>query len=741
MQRGKNVLLFGLLLLFASLYSCKTKKQVSAIMPKTVNTPVKENIRSVADEDPRTGMKGNIKAAYKPAHESKLQTDAISDRYETAFKTLNDMLEGKAPLIFKQAVFTAEHACDSTLSFEDFDARVQKLTRYSKAWMQANRKLNYREKDSLNFLKNMAIFKVLKDTVYYLDRSMGPIPVKMIAHLPYNYDFDDFFGKADWSKMFVSKLLATGTGNCHSMPYLYKILADELGAKAWISTGPNHLYIRNRSKEHGWYNTELTSGVFPTDAWICASGYISLDAIRSGIFTDTLSQKQCIALCMYDLAKGYEAIRKNSTDGFMIKCANAVLKVQPNSVNALILKAECLRSECEQQMQAKGIKNITGLSLIPGLKTRYTEMERLYMEPLRLGYREMPARMYLNWLTSVDEKRDGNQKIARTLDTARFVHNPFASIGKSGRMLTLSKGRYDEGENNDSIQYIGGMALNMRKGQIIGLRQRDTGDSETVQNPTVISTFWSVDPMASEYPSWSPYAYCLNNPIRYIDPDGRDPDDYVFNEKGNFIRQDKTDMPDRLIVENSTSGAQQVYKFASPETDPEDIASGKINSVSFVSLEKISKMLGKAGAFDSENRNNGLSYLLNNSEGNHKLDFSYSAIPKEFPEASDYPLDAPSPMLFIPEGGDGYVHNHMNFGNFLWGASGHSLGIDILTLRLGAHFNSLAHPTTNGYTGQFDSEDDQRSINSGVNYAARNLLRLRSWTPTKGLSAPAQKTR
>jgi RHS repeat-associated protein len=41
--------------------------------------------------------------------------------------------------------------------------------------------------------------------------------------------------------------------------------------------------------------------------------------------------------------------------------------------------------------------------------------------------------------------------------------------------------------------------------------------------------FLSVDPLAGSFPSWSPYVYTLNNPVRLTDPTGMAPEDIIIS--------------------------------------------------------------------------------------------------------------------------------------------------------------------------------------------------------------------
>ncbi len=87
------------------------------------------------------------------------------------------------------------------------------------------------------------------------------------------------------------------------------------------------------------------------------------------------------------------------------------------------------------------------------------------------------------------------------------------------RYATLSKGKYQEIFTNDTIQQIGSVYFNRVTGEVVGEVERDS-----LYFPADVSSrWWSVDPLAEVMPEQSPYNYAFNNPIKYIDPDGRIP--------------------------------------------------------------------------------------------------------------------------------------------------------------------------------------------------------------------------
>lgn len=328
--------------------------------------------------------------------------------YRKAYKELSGMLTDSIKSNFKRAVFISENAyLNNSLSYEKFEKEIKLLASFAlQITEQGN--LDYNEADKEQVKKYWAVYSLMTDSIKFTKDGS-----KVFSTIPYSYDFDDFWGEKSWRKMFVTKLLETHTGNCHSLPFLYKILCEELGAKAWLSMAPNHTYIKLWTKKTGWFNTELTSGYFPIDAWIMASGYIHLSAIQNRVFMDTLSTKQSIAVCMTDLAKGFEKKFGDSDLDFILKCTDTALKYYPLYTNALILKAETLKKKFEKRMKIYGAAYPSDTFADNESKKLFDEMESLYFHIHQIGYRMMPAEMYVSWLTELNKEKEkySNQNV------------------------------------------------------------------------------------------------------------------------------------------------------------------------------------------------------------------------------------------------------------------------------------------------------------------------------------------
>lgn len=308
---------------------------------------------------------------------------AQNQDYYSAYSEIKLMLNGEDPLSFRKAVYLTENAYfENQLEEKVFYNAVLFHSSLCKNILKSGN-IVYPESDCLKAAAQCAVFVFMTDSIPVMTNKGVQI------HPPFEYNFDDFAGQKEWSNMFVSTLMQTKKGNCHSMPYLYKMIMDELGQPAYLSLAPNHIYIKAQNKRVGWYNIELTCGDFPTDAWLMASGYVHTDALRNGIYMDTLSQKQSVSLCLVDLAQGYQAKYGIQDGSFILKCCGTALTHFPNYINALILKAETLTALYKQtdQVSEKG-------------KQLLAQMNDTYAYIHKLGYRKMPQSMYLNWLRS-----------------------------------------------------------------------------------------------------------------------------------------------------------------------------------------------------------------------------------------------------------------------------------------------------------------------------------------------------
>ena len=313
--------------------------------------------------------------------------------YHEAYSIIDSMLTGKTSLNFKKAVLTTENAYhDGNLNIDKINNEIDILVNLINVVLTRN-SLIYYESDKSIIEKQAAIFKILTDSIPLAFDS-----TYLYVHIPFTYDFEDMWGQKDWTKMFVSKLLIAGNGNCHSLPYLYKILAEEFQIPAYLSFAPNHIYIKLHCQKTGWYNTELTSATFPVDAWIMASGYVNIDAIRNGLYMDTLSLQQSVAYCLLDLAQGYQQKFGKINPIFVVKCCNTVLKYHAVNVNAMLTRAEAQKQYIAARMKAENVKVPKDLFADTSIKTMYSDMEKTYIQLHQLGYRRMPEEMYMQWM-------------------------------------------------------------------------------------------------------------------------------------------------------------------------------------------------------------------------------------------------------------------------------------------------------------------------------------------------------
>ncbi|WP_281322078.1 hypothetical protein [Flavobacterium aestivum] len=126
--------------------------------------------------------------------------------------------------------------------------------------------------------------------------------------------------------------------------------------------------------------------------------------------------------------------------------------------------------------------------------------------------------------------------------------NPFVKYGCKAPVATLSKGKYLEVHDLDSIVTIGTTRWHVDYKKIVGDIVQDTLNADAQPTGDKVGRWMSPDPLSEEFPEWSPYAFVNDNPIRYSDPTGMAPEECCDGLKGFLIG-----MSDNLLGRNDRS--------------------------------------------------------------------------------------------------------------------------------------------------------------------------------------------
>lgn len=534
---------FGALVLSA----CRLKKQVT-----TSESLVFKDTISQYEYLPYYVPRLNLATgAYMPAP----QPVPAQDQYEQAFKELREMMAGRAEPNFERAVFLSENpyyngrftydafqksvteqlaSIDRIIKSIDhsdtmnFDAHVNQYGRFDLKdlrYLPKQKKELYRKA-----LSNWAIFRYMTDTVMIFSEHGGK--VDFYYHSPFAYATADPFGMKDWRHSQVINLMLSDSnaGNCFALTALFKILSDRLDAGSRICTAPQHIYIQHQNPKGQYFNVELATAGHPGDGIIQTLTHTPSDAIRSGIALRDYTTKQSIGLCLVNLAKSYEHQFNTKENAFMLRCAETVLRYDSLNLNALLLKAQVLDARLIKYANTHKVNSINQLKKDSAIARTVLQLETHLAQLGSLGYRQMPVdmqEMIMNPLQYDPKKWDHKSRNPK----------PFTSIKvldpKDEEIWSLTKGVFQEVFEPRAIESFGHFTVNHQTRQLVAM------DTSTVKGFIIdpvafaydfgarmydarIGHFVSIDPSASKYPGQSPYHAFNDNPIVFVDPDGRD---------------------------------------------------------------------------------------------------------------------------------------------------------------------------------------------------------------------------
>ena len=315
-----------------------------------------------------------------------------TQNFRNAFAEIDSMLQGKKELNLARALFLVENCFyDNNLKYSDYQSFIKRKVDL------CNRKIKEeRLNGKNNMVKNMMIFRLISDTLIFKITTNEQTKY----HLPIRYDYDDYKSEINFDSHFVTKLMQSGVGQCYSMPLYYLVLAEAMGAEAYLAFAPHHSFVKIKDENGRWHNLELTCNSILSDAHYVNHSYIKAEAIRNRLYLEPLDKKQVIAEMMLQLGGIYK--EKYDYDDFYLQCVETAEQYLDNKLYAVEMKADYQTALTMRIAQMVGARNGEELKAkVPQAYHYHEKMLELYKQIDDMGYEETPVSIYEIWLEHI----------------------------------------------------------------------------------------------------------------------------------------------------------------------------------------------------------------------------------------------------------------------------------------------------------------------------------------------------
>ena len=345
----------------------------------------------------KENQNGNSITSEKDYYNSDYFKNDFSN-YIKAKNIVKEMLIGKQTMSIKDAFYFSEAAFGNLhLTYEEYNKTITENVNFIRQWLK-EKGYNPTDPEALHF----GIQKFMSDTLYIT------VDGKRNGHIPYYYDYIDAISGKDRRNYFVTKTIATGSGQCHTFPITYLILAEALGIEANLAYNPQHSFIRYKNNQGAVINYETTVDKFLPNSFYIETLPVMAEAQRNDFYVTELSKKQVVASVLFDLAVNFIKEHWLHDKSFIIDCINSAEPYFPrqgfiNTANNYLHK-RLYADDFNNKIQEKGIKDLKEMEKYPDVLQAYKNYYG-YMESVsKLGIQDFPEAEYLQLLKYYDQK-------------------------------------------------------------------------------------------------------------------------------------------------------------------------------------------------------------------------------------------------------------------------------------------------------------------------------------------------